>query len=231
MPGLHRLAAMTITTFAMAVPAIAVSAFDRGGPKSSAIVASWARAIIRLAGVRIVVEGRELLPPEGATLFVSTHSSMLDVPALFTLVPARTRFVAKRELFLIPLFGQAIRMLGFVEIDRADKRAAKTAIGRAADLARGDRPILVFPEGTRSRDGSLLPFKKGAFALAHELRLPLVPIACLGGSACMPSQKMAVIPGVMTLKVGRTLRPETDDYSSRAALMEAARKEIDLLVG
>ena len=94
MKGLHRLVGMTITTFALAVPAIAVSAFDHGGRRSSAIVAAWARAILRLAGVKVSVHGRELLPPEGATLYVSTHSSMLDVPALFSIVPARTRFVA-----------------------------------------------------------------------------------------------------------------------------------------
>ena len=225
-----RLVGMAVVTVAMAVPAILVSAFDRGGPRSSAIVAAWARAVLWCAGVRVVVEGRELLPPEDAQVYVATHQSMLDIPALFTVVPPRTRFVAKRELFRVPLFGQAIRMLGFVPIDREDRRAAVAALGRAADLARERRPVLVFPEGTRSRDGRLLPFKRGAFALAHELRLPIVPIAVIGGVDRMPASALRVVPGRMTLRVGRTIDPGHDDYSSRNSLLDVARTEIERLV-
>ena len=129
--GTLRFVAMVVVTLAMAIPAIAVSAFDHGGRRSSGIVALWARMVLACAGVRVDVEGRENLPPEGAQLYVSSHQSMLDIPALFTVVPARTRFVAKRELFSIPLFGRAIRMLGFVPIDRSDRRAAVPA---ASDL-------------------------------------------------------------------------------------------------
>jgi 1-acyl-sn-glycerol-3-phosphate acyltransferase len=228
--GSLRLLAMTLATFAFAVPAILVSAFDHGGPRSSAIVAAWARTILRLAGVRIEIVGRELLPPEDAQLFVSTHQSMLDIPALFALVPARTRFVAKRSLFRIPLFGQAIGLLGFVPIDRDDRRAARGALDRAGELARQRRPVLVFPEGTRSK-GSLLPFKRGAFELAVQHRLPVIPVACLGGSACLPPGSWSVRPGVMRLIVGRTLTPSTDDYTSRARLADATRVEIERLLG
>jgi 1-acyl-sn-glycerol-3-phosphate acyltransferase len=228
--GSLRLLAMTLATFAFAVPAIAVSAFDRGGPRSSAIVAAWARAILRLAGVRVDVVGRERLPAEGAQLFVSTHQSMLDIPALFALVPARTRFVAKRSLFRIPLFGQAIGLLGFVPIDRDDRRAAKGALDRAGELSRQQRPILVFPEGTRSPDGELLPFKRGAFELAVQHRLPVIPVACLGGAACLPPGARSVKPGIMRLVVGRTLTPETDDYASRTTLADATRREMEALL-
>lgn len=229
--GFLRLVAMTLGTFAFAVPAIVVAAFDRGGPRSSRIVAAWARWMLRLAGVRVVIEGAERLPEEGAQLFVATHQSMLDIPALFQLVPARTRFVAKQELFRIPLFGQAIRMLGFVPIDREDRKGALSAIGRAAELSREARPILVFPEGTRSKDGTLLPFKRGAFELAARGGLPVIPVACLGGAACLPSGAWGVRPGVMRLIVGRTLTPQTDDYASRATIAATARAEIERLVG
>jgi 1-acyl-sn-glycerol-3-phosphate acyltransferase len=228
--GFVRLAAMTVATFALAVPAIAVSAFDRGGPLSSSIVAAWARCVLWLAGVRVDIEGRENVPLEGAQLFVSSHQSMLDIPALFTLVPPRTRFVAKRELFRIPLFGWAIGLLGFVPLDRSDRRAAVRALERASTLARKQRPILVFPEGTRSRDGSLLPFKRGAFELARELGLPVVPIACLGGARCLPTGSVVVRPGRMLLRVGRVLPVPEGETASRAELAEAARVEIERLV-
>ncbi len=228
--GFLRFLAMTVATFAFAVPAIVVAAFDGGGRRSSAIVAAWARTILWLAGVTVEVSG-EPVPPEGAQLFVSTHQSMLDIPALYALVPARTRFVAKAQLFRIPLFGQAIRLLGFVSIDRDDRRAALGALSRAGDLSRQARPILVFPEGTRSADGTLLPFRKGAFELAVRERLPVVPIACLGGGALFPPGRARVRPGTMRLIVGRTLTPETDDYSSRATLAAAVRAEMERLVG
>jgi 1-acyl-sn-glycerol-3-phosphate acyltransferase len=228
--GALRLVAMTLATFAFAVPAIAVALFDRGGPASSRIVAAWARTVLALAGVRVEVEGAELLPPEGAQLFVSTHQSMLDIPALFRLVPARTRFVAKRSLFRIPLFGQAIALLGFVPIDRDQRKAAVGALDRAGELARARRPVLVFPEGTRSKDGALLPFKRGAFELAVQQHLPVIPVACLGGAACLPSGAWSVRPGVMRLKVGPVLTPERDDYSDRAALAAETRRRIESLM-
>lgn len=228
--GFLRLALMTAATLAFAVPATAVALFDKGGPRSSRIVAWWARVVLRLAGVRVEVDGRERLPPEGAQLFVATHQSMLDIPALFTLVPPRTRFVAKRSLFRIPLFGQAIGALGFVPIDREDRKAALGALSRAGELARAQRPILVFPEGTRSRGGELLPFKKGAFELAVQQRLPVIPVACLGGGACLAPGTSSVRPGVMRLIVGRTLTPETADYGSRAGLAAAARAEMERLL-
>ena len=230
MIGFLRALAMGIATLAMAVPAILVSAFDRGGPRSSAIVAAWARSVLWLAGVDVVVEGRERLPAEGGQLFVSTHESMLDIPALFVVVPPRTRFVAKRELFGIPLFGQAIRMLGFVPVDREDRRAAVAALGHAAELLRSQRPILVFPEGTRSPDGRLLPFKRGAFALAHQLALPVIPVACRGGARCLPPRSLSVRPGTMTLTIGRVLDPSRDDDSTRNSIMEATRAEIEGLI-
>lgn len=228
--SLLRFLAMTLATFVMAVPAIAVSAFDGGGPRSSAIVAAWARLVLALAGVRVIVEGRERLPPESAVVFVSTHQSMLDIPALFVAVPPRTRFVAKQELFRIPLFGRAIRMLGFVPLDRQDRRDAVRSLDLARRHAADKRPVLVFPEGTRSTDGSLLPFKKGAFALAHDLELPVVPLACLGGAACLPAHAMKVRPGLMTIRVGEVIEPGGAAHASRQTLMEEARRRIESLL-
>jgi len=224
------MAAMTVATFALAVPAIAVSAFDHGGRASSAIVAAWARLVLRLAGVSVRVIGAENLPADGAVIFLSTHQSMMDVPALFQVVPARTRFVAKRGLFAIPLFGWAIRLLGFVPIDRGDTRAARRALDRASQLARHDRPVLVFPEGTRSPEGQLLPFKKGAFALALDAHLPVVPLACLGGRRCLAPGGVRVVPGVMTVRVGAPLPPDHPAFETRATLLAEVRQRMEALV-
>jgi 1-acyl-sn-glycerol-3-phosphate acyltransferase len=230
MLGHLRALAVGLATTLHAVAAIGLALFDRGGRLSSAVIGAWSRAVLRLAGVSVVVEGRERLPSEGPLLCLSSHRSLLDVPALYQLLPARTRFVAKRELFRIPLFGLAIRLLGFVPIDRADRRGARAAMESAATLAHDDRPLVVFPEGTRSLDGSLLPFKKGAFAIALEHRLPIVTLACLDGELCLPPGRMAFRPGRMTVRVGRTFRPEEPAYASRQALAHAVRSEMEALL-
>lgn len=219
-----------LVTGLYAIVAISIALFDRGGRRSSAIVGAWARTVLRLAGVRLELEGSEQLPTEGRVLFVSTHRSLLDVPALFALVPPTTRFVAKRELFRIPLFGQAIGLLGFVPIDRGDRRRAQKALESAALAMKRDRPLAMFPEGTRNAGAGLLPLKKGAFALALEHGLPLVPIACVGGNLCLPPRTLRMRPGTMSLRVGRTLQPDSAAYDSRATLAEAVRLEfLDLL--
>ena len=213
-----------------ALPAIALAVFDRGGRFSSAVVGAWSRAVLRIAGVRVEVEGLDRLPRDRPVLFLSTHRSLLDVPALYQAVPDTTRFVAKRELFRIPLFGQAIRMLGFFPIDRKDLRHAKRTLEKAA-AAGADRPLLVFPEGTRNPDGGLLPFKKGAFAMAVEHRLPVVPVACIGGDERLRPKSTVMRPGLMRLRVGRTFTPEQACFESRESLAEAVRGEMERLLG
>jgi 1-acyl-sn-glycerol-3-phosphate acyltransferase len=104
------------------------------------------------------------------------------------------------------------------------------SLDRAGRLAREQRPILVFPEGTRSPDGRLLPFKKGAFAMARDLALPVVPLACVGGRDRLRPGSMVVRPGEMTIRVGRPIAPPHPAYESRAALLAAVRGEIERLL-
>lgn len=215
-----------------AIAAIGVALFDRGGRRSSAIIGSWARTVLRLAGVSLEVEGRERLPEQGPVLYVSSHRSHLDVPALFCLLPDTSRFVAKRELFRIPVFGQAIGLLGFVPIDRGDKRRAKAALEKAAAKTELNRSIAMFPEGTRNpKAAGLLPFKGGAFALALQNRLPIVTIACVGGGRCLPPRSLRMTPGRMTIRIGRTFQPDEPCYESRSKLSAAVREEMLALLG
>lgn len=215
-----------LATALFAVPAILVALFDRGGRCSSAIVASWARTVLRLAGVTVEIEGRERIPEVSPLLFVATHRSLLDVPALFSLVPSSTRFIAKRELFRIPLFGQAIRLLGFVPVDRTDRRRARRSLEKAAAVP--NRQLLVFPEGTRNTGPQLLPFKKGAFALAVDHGMTVVPIACTGGELCLPARSWRMRPGRMKLRVGRALH--AGEHADRHALARAVREEMETLL-
>jgi len=161
-----------------------VIVMSRIDPESGSITWSmrtWARTLDFFAGLRISVEGLEHLEGGGSFVFVSNHLSNLDPPLHIAEVPASIRFLAKKELFRYPVFGQAIRAVGIVETDRQAGPAAHREINRqVARVMEHHWSLIIYPEGTRSRDGELKPFKKGAFRIAVDNGLPIVPITIAG---------------------------------------------------
>ncbi len=135
----------------------------------------WSRDILKAAGTPVVAEGLELIPKDQPVIYVSNHSSMFDIWALFATLPGSVRFVAKRELFRIPLLGSAMLAVGHVPIDRSARKSAFQAYDEAARRIQGGTSVLVFPEGTRSRTGELLPFKNAPFGLAIAAQVPILP--------------------------------------------------------
>jgi len=136
------------------------------------------------AGAKLTVEGLDHVNRQRAYVMVSNHQSSFDIFVHFAVMPVPIRFLAKTELFKIPLFGTAMRKFGIVEVDRSAGRAAHQAVNQgAAEAMRLGRSLMIYPEGTRSRDGTMLPFKKGAFYIARNLRLPVLPVAITGTRA------------------------------------------------
>lgn len=137
----------------------------------------WSKGILRAAGTPVIAEGLELIPRGQPLMYASNHSSMFDIWALLATLPSSVRFVAKQELFKIPLLGSAMHAAGHVAIDRAARKKAFEAYDKAARTIRaGVSSIVVFPEGTRSRTGELLPFKNAPFGLAIAAQVPIVPV-------------------------------------------------------
>jgi 1-acyl-sn-glycerol-3-phosphate acyltransferase len=137
----------------------------------------WARDILSAAGTPVVAEGLEHIPRNQPVLYAANHSSMFDIWALLATLPGSIRFVAKKELFRIPLLGGAMRAAGHIAIDRAAHKKAFAAYDEAARMIReGTSSPVVFPEGTRSRTGELLPFKNAPFGLAIAAQVPIVPV-------------------------------------------------------
>jgi 1-acyl-sn-glycerol-3-phosphate acyltransferase len=137
----------------------------------------WARDVLRTARTPVIAEGLEHIPRDRPVIYASNHSSMFDIWALFATLPGSVRFVAKRELFKIPLLGRAMLSAGHIPIDRAGGKKAFEAYDEAArTIQRGTSSIVVFPEGTRSRTGELLPFKNAPFGLAIAAQVPIVPV-------------------------------------------------------
>lgn len=188
---------------------------------------TWSRMLLRLAGTRVEVEGLEALSTGEPQVLVCNHQSLLDIPALFAALPVSLRFVAKVELSRIPVFAGAMRRAGHVFVDREDRDQAIAAMRAAGRRMRAEGLTLgLFPEGTRSRDGRLRPFKKGPFALAVETGTAVVPVALHGGGAILPKGKGRLEPGTLRLRCGRRIEPSDLDRIDRDALRREARDVI-----
>lgn len=193
----------------------------------------WSRELLRQAGVELHVRGTENLPPiDQAVVVMSNHRSYYDVPTVFCVVPGRLRMVAKKELFRVPIFGTAMLAAGFVKIDR-DKRDRAIASLRASErlLAQGTR-VWIAPEGTRSKDGRLGPFKAGGFHMALEAQVPILPLAIQGTEQVMGADSISVTKGA---KVSVQILPPIDvtayGRAQRKELMAHVRREIAQALG
>jgi len=155
--------------------------------------------VVRAVGIRIRVEGLENVPPE-VCIFVANHTSSADAPAVVGSIPRRVAILAKESLFRIPIVGQAFRLAQFVPVDRADREAAMASIDTAVEALRGGTSFLIYPEGTRSDDGRLQAFKKGAFVMAIKAGVPIVPMACSGAHRIMEKRSLIIYPGEILVR-------------------------------
>ncbi|PLX86277.1 MAG: 1-acyl-sn-glycerol-3-phosphate acyltransferase [Desulfuromonas sp.] len=187
----------------------------------------WARVCLVLAGVRLEVTGEELLEREQSVIYMANHQGNFDILALMAGLPGQFRWLAKEELFRVPLFGFAMRRSGYIPIDRSDRKKAIRSMSEAARRIAGGSSVVVFPEGTRSPDGSLLPFKKGGFMLALQSRVPMVPVAILGSGDIMPKGSRWIHPGTIRVKIFPPLETADKGTRDREELMAAVRRPIE----
>jgi 1-acyl-sn-glycerol-3-phosphate acyltransferase len=189
-------------------------------------VAMWiANVGVRAAGIRVDVTGLENVPQGRPCIFMSNHVSNLDPPVLIPMLPGRCSVLLKKELMNIPILGRAMRLGQFVPVERGGRRdAAQASVKAAAEALRSGLHIMVFPEGTRSRDGRLATFKKGPFYLAIETLAPVVPIAISGTQTMMRKGSVAITPGVARVQFLPAIEPSR--FATREDLLRAVREEI-----
>ena len=190
----------------------------------------WARMYLAVAGIEVRVAGLErvMSPPY---VFMCNHQSALDIYALLARLPVSFKWIAKRQLFAIPVFGWAIRKAGYISIDRENAEEALKAIEEASRRIREGANIIIFPEGTRSADGGLLPFKKGGFTLALRAMVPIVPLCIYGSSRLQP--KGGSLPrkkGVIYIEIGDPMALEGMDRSQKTRVMDDVRASIEALM-
>ncbi|HEX9579331.1 MAG TPA: lysophospholipid acyltransferase family protein [Myxococcales bacterium] len=195
---------------------------------SEKVLRAWARLFLAVAGVRVI--SRELAPLDRSRsyVFVSNHTSNIDVPAILAVTPEPLRFIAKQELTRIPLFGWAARRMGHVFIDRKDSHGAAKAIRRRIDAGLSGVGLFFFAEGTRSTSEEMLPFKKGAAVAALETGLDCVPIAVAGARDVLRPKGVSVFrPGPVAVVFGAPISLSGYSLDRRDALVEAQRAAVE----
>ena len=191
----------------------------------------WATIILRAAGVTVTATGLERVAAGRSQIVVCNHQSWFDVLALFAAFPPTVSFVAKEELRSIPVFGQALQWCGHIFIDRRNRGSAIQSLRRVArQLREQARHVVVFAEGTRSVSGELQPFKKGAFILAVETQVPVLPVAVAGSLAVMAKHSYTIRAGAIEVRVGEPIAVEGLTVADRGALRDRSRNAVGRLL-
>jgi 1-acyl-sn-glycerol-3-phosphate acyltransferase len=189
-------------------------------------VGAWGcRFAVWLAGVRLEVQGREKIPTGQAVVFMPNHQSNCDPPAVISILP-RVRVLVKKEFCRTPLLGRAMLLVGFIPVDRKNRERAIEAIEEGAKSLAAGHSFMVFPEGTRSRDGRLQPFKKGAFVMAMKAQVPIIPISLSGSSRIMQKGRFAIRPGLVRITVHDAVPTAGYVPANRSQLMERVRQAV-----
>ena len=189
-------------------------------------VAMWiVRTGVKAAGIRTEVTGVGHVPPGVSCIFMSNHVSNLDPPVTVTVIPGRCSALLKKEILKIPILGTAMRMAKFVPVERGARReAARESVAAAGDALASGLHMLVYPEGTRSLDGRLAPFKKGPFYLAQQTGAPIIPLAISGTERMMHKGSAKITPGLARVQMLQAIDPGA--YATREELMAAVHAAI-----
>jgi 1-acyl-sn-glycerol-3-phosphate acyltransferase len=159
------------------------------------------RTAMWIAGVKVAIEGVENIPA-GACVLAANHVSNIDPLALMPALPRRISVFIKNQVFRIPILSIGMRLVGFIPIDRENRESSADSFGTAAKVLKNGLPVLIFPEGSRSPDGRLRTFKRGAFVLAIRGRLPIIPVSISGTQYVLPRDRSIVKPGIVTIRIG-----------------------------
>ncbi len=207
-------------------PAIVSSLMDRSGRWPSFFQRLWVDWLLRTNGIKMRINGMENLKKDQSYVLVSNHASILDIPAMIFSAPFPVRFMAKKSLLWFPIFGWFLYIADHILIDRESPQSALKSLKKASVLLKKGISVIVFPEGTRSPDGEVKEFKRGAFLLAQHSKFPVVPVSISGTYDMLPRQGWCFWPGTVHIRMGEPI--PTWDLSHRESndLMRKVRETI-----
>ena len=188
----------------------------------------WGPSLLKLAQARLHVEGKEQIDFAQSAIYVMNHQSLMDVPSVFSALPINLCFVAKKEIERIPFFGKAMKSVGMIFVDRSHPDKAIQSLKEGGALIRSGINVMAFPEGTRSQDGCILPFKRGIFLLALEAQVPIVPLAIEGARHVLHPSGFNPTPGEIRLKIGSPIYPPFFDSHPNASSL-SGEEQVNIL--
>ena len=200
-------------TALMGTTTIIVALFSKSGEAPHLVARAWARSIMFVSGIRVTVRGMENVPKTGPSIFMANHASLADIPVLLAFLKVQFRWLAKAELFKIPILGRGMKGCGYISIDRSDRKSAFDSLKKAAETIRNGVSVMIFPEGTRSKDGHIQEFKKGGFVLALDAAVPIVPVVVHGTANILPKGTMRVHPQPVLIEIHQPI--DTSAYTRK----------------
>lgn len=217
---------IVMATLVLGFLALITYPFDRKGRVVHHYARLWGKVALLANRVKVKIEGMENLDGEGPYVFMSNHQGSYDIFALLGHLPYQFKWLAKKELFSIPFFGWTMAAAGYISIDREGTRETVEAMNVAAQKIRDGMSVVIFPEGSRSPDGSIQPFKKGGFTLAVKSKVPVVPIAISGSRNIMPKDKLTTAAGEIRMFVDHPIETQHCSSKDRELLMKKVRETI-----
>jgi len=226
---IHTLLIMAWTIVATAffgIIIIIVSFFYKDGHLIHKLLRIWSKSILWISCIKVTVKGISNIDPAKSYIYMCNHQSNFDIPVLLAYLPAESKWLAKAELFKIPVFGYAMKRAGYISIDRSNRKSAFESLKRASRIIREGVSVLIFPEGTRSKDGSIIEFKKGGFVLAVDSGVPVIPIIIHGTRAIMPKKQMIIKSGGVILEIREPIETSLYSRKTKDKLLQKVREVI-----
>ncbi|MDY0042235.1 MAG: lysophospholipid acyltransferase family protein [Desulforhabdus sp.] len=218
-----------LSTLYLGIAAVVVSYLTKRTDLAHLIGRLWGNTNLWTAGASVKLSGLENIDPQHAYVYAANHQSWFDIFAILGKLPVQFRWLAKEELFRIPVLGQAMASIGYIPINRSDRRKAFDSINEAANRVKSGTSVVIFPEGTRSLDGVLQDFKKGGFILAIRSQQPMVPVSISGSHRILPKKgDWKIQPGVLQMTIGKPIPTAGLSTRDRDRLMAAVRDGIRL---
>jgi 1-acyl-sn-glycerol-3-phosphate acyltransferase len=221
--------AISLYTIVLGTISVLSTVFDRSGDAGHACARAWSRLILWTTGVRVRVDGLARLDPARSYVFAANHQSIYDIPIVFASLPFQVRIISKSSLGKIPFMGWHLQRTGHVLVDRS--KAGAGTVKKMARLVAKGHSLIVFPEGTRSTDGAVAPFKRGSFVIALEAGLPIVPLSIVGSRHVMKKGELMVCPGTVSLVVHDPIETARASRDSARDLAASVREVVAIAAG
>lgn len=218
---------LVVVTGVLAPPLILISLITSSGAPAFRIMRWWGWALSKCMGLTISLQGEDKVVPGRSYIVTPNHQGYADVIALITVLPLRFRWVLKKELIKVPLFGWAVARTGAISLDRSNRAQSVEKLRDGADKLKYGWSVLIYPEGTRTPDGKLLPLKKGAFMLAVQTGIAILPVTSNGAHKILPRKTLLFRPGHITVTIGDPINTEGMTESDVPELMDKTREAIE----